>query len=274
MKALVKVKTLIVTILFILGSKAFSQEIPMVPATIEAVSGIAIYNDGKRPSLSIVTNKSQKGTLKAWKAHLDKKYELEESKKQEWMSCSNCNLLDISDKFISIHYKVEEEGKGAKITVILQDVMEAYVDNSNSPSIYNKMKKMMENFVRDEYLKEVGTVYTKAQKANKTLMNEKSRLERQRVDIGKSINAAKNSIVELKVKKENHLKKIEELKAKIALIETEFEQKNNSIESKSAALVEVEKNIETKKGEINAQNGKIEKLNLLKQRLSPPSMVD
>ena len=166
---------------------------------------------------------------------------------------------------MSIHYKVESESNGSRITVIMQDVLENYIDSSNGSTQLLKMKKMMENFVKGEYLIEVNESISEAQKIGKALANEKIKMEKERTSLEKKINTDNNNIIEIKAKKDSNLKRIEELKEKIAGLESELIEKNKNIEVNTAKKEETKKSIEKQKEAIEMQQNKIQKLNTLKE---------
>ena len=258
--------TLILTSFYLIS---FGQiRIPKIPNEINATNQIAMVKDEKRPSVSIYIADEQKKTTKAWKKYLSTKYEMKTKNKRGWQTCENCYVLDISDKTLSFYYKVVGDGEGSRISVIVKNIMGAFVDMESDSLLNAKTKYLLEKFTKEQYLKTVNSSIEVFQKAGVKMASEKLKLEKQKTTKEKKIISTKSNVISLNQKVDANQRKIDELNSKIALTKSEIEQTNNELNVNIKEKEAVQASLDKKNKAISDQNEKIKKMQDMKERLS------
>ena len=262
-------KILLTTIITALYITTFGQTgVPKIPNDIVAKNQVAMYKDEKKPSISIYIADEPKKTLKAWKKYLSTKYELKTKNIKGWQTCEGCNILDISEKHLSFYYKVDADGEGSRMTVIVKNVLDVYVDAEKTPEMDAKTKKILEKFTRELYLKTVNSSLAVFQKGSQAMATEKLKLEKKRTSFEKVINSSKTDIVGLQQKVDGNQQKIAELNAKIALLNAEVKETQEKIETNTKLKSEVQTNLDKKNADIKNQNESLKKIQEMKDRLT------
>lgn len=199
--------------------------------SVDITDGFIKFDKEPRPCLIVHVDPEPKRLKTAWKKYLKNNYELRLSGNQI-LSAERVTIAEISENAMDFYTQINEDENGSEMRVFARHGYDIYINRATSLQEYNKIRSILENFLKTHVSNYYQEIIDDTEKAIKKHTKEEKKLESK---------IAKNSkkAEKLKVKSEELIKDVVQYKDELAEAKEKITMRNEKLKIYKTKLSKV-----------------------------------